>query len=280
MRIILVGPGRAGLALATAARDAGHEIVAVVGRDREHAGSCAAALGASPLGATDPIPACDLLVIATRDDDIATVAAALAPRVQGVRGVVHLSGLVSTQALAPFRDAGATTGSFHPLQTLPSPEAGAARIAGAWIAITAADPLRTDLHELASSLGAYAFDLADDAKALYHAGAAAAANFPILALAMAADLFGVVGVPFEAARPLVEAIVANAFEMGPRPSLTGPVARGDVGTVEAQLDAVSRRAPEWLPAFAATVLYLSRLAGRGDDFRHLLEHWRADEDAS
>lgn len=284
MRIIVVGPGRAGLSVATAARRTGHAIAAVVGRSRDHAAVPAAALDALALGPADDLPSADLLLVATRDDAIGALAAELVPRISGnVAAAAHLSGLKSVTELAPLAAAGCRTGSFHPLQTLPSPEAGAARLSGAWVAVTAEEPLRATLYELARSLGAHPFDLADRNKALYHAGAAAAANFPLLALTMASDLFGIAGVPFAAARPLVEAVVANAFEMGPRPALTGPVARGDVGTVEAQLDAVAAAAPEWVAPFAANVLHLAGLAGRGDDFLDLLERWRpapAAEDRS
>jgi predicted short-subunit dehydrogenase-like oxidoreductase (DUF2520 family) len=165
-----------------------------------------------------------------------------------------------------------SVGSFHPLQTLPTPEAGAGRLSGAWIAVTAEDEvLRTRLHDLAASLGANPFDLADAAKPLYHAAAAAAANFPLVALAMAADLFAAAGVPFEASKPLVDAVVANAFALGPRAALTGPVARGDVGTVEAQIQAVVSSAPDWETAFRALVGELAKVTGRVDQFRGIVD---------
>jgi len=277
MRIIVVGPGRAGLSLAAAAEMAGHHIVAVVGRTREHAAAAGEAIGAAALGVGDEMPSADLVIIATRDDEIQPAAASLAGRCRQVTAAVHISGLTTVAALAPLAAAGCATGSFHPLQTLPSPGAGAARLAGAWVAVTAAEPLRSRLHELAVSIGAHPFDLADDAKPLYHAGASAAANFPLLSLAMAADLLALAGVPFAAARPLVEAAVANAFDMGPRPALTGPVVRGDVVTVSAQLDAVAAHAAEWVAPFAASVVHLARLTGRGDDFTALLERWRPPE---
>ncbi len=226
MRIIVVGPGRAGLAIAVAVDAAGHRVVAVVGRDRRQAEQPARGLGAAALGPDEDLPPADLLMLATRDQAIAPVAAALATRCRDVSAAVHVSGLTPVAALEPLAAAGCAVGSFHPLQTLPSPEAGAARLSGAWVAVTAEEPLRSSLHELATSIGARSFDLADDRKALYHAAAAAAANFPLLALTMASDLFDAAGVPFAAARPLVEAVVANAFDMGPRPALTGPVARG------------------------------------------------------
>jgi len=162
-------------------------------------------------------------------------------------------------------------GSFHPLQTLPDAALGAARLVGAWIGVTAEDERLVELLEgIARSLGARPFSLADAAKPVYHAGAAAAANLPLAALMMAADLFAAAGVPFDAARPLVEAVVANAFDLGPAAALTGPVARGDTGSVATQLGAVAAVAPEWLEAFSAGVAELARLTGRESEFRDVI----------
>lgn len=270
MRITLVGPGRAGTAVALAAVAAGHEISAVVARRPSAAADAAAALGATALALGDPFPGSDLLILGVRDDAIGQVAGEVADAASGIPSAVHLSGLAPVGELQPLQIRGLAVGSFHPLQTLPTPEAGARRLPGAWIAVTSADiGLRESLWELASSMGARPFDLEDAAKPLYHAAAAAAANFPLAALAMASDLFDRAGVPFEAAGPLVSAVVANAFELGPRAALTGPVARGDVGTIERQLEAVATDAPEWLDAFRAFVGELAQLTGRAEQFRRV-----------
>jgi len=273
MRITLVGPGRAGTALALAARAAGHDIVAVVARRLESARDAAAVLGdpeALPLHAH--LPQSDLVVIATRDGAIEQVADEVSRHADDVAATVHLSGLASVATLDVLVERGIAVGSFHPLQTLPTPQAGAERLRGAWFAVTTGDErLRAGLHELAVSMGGHPFDLADDFKPLYHAGAAAAANFPLAALAMAADLFEAAGVPFEAAEPLVQAVVANAFEFGPRAALTGPVARGDVATVVAQLRAVASAAPELATGFGAFVAELGRMTDRDELFRDVVE---------
>jgi len=280
MRITLVGPGRAGMSLALAAGEVGNSIVAVVGRTNESAKAAAEQLGAAALVPGDPLPASDLLVVATRDSVIEMMAEALAPQAGSTTAAVHLSGLVPVAALDALSAVGLQTGAFHPLQTLPEPATGHQRISGAWVAVTAEEPLRAALHRLAETMGAHAFDLADAAKAIYHAAASAAANFPIAALTMAADLFEEAGVPFAAARPLVQAAVANAFEMGPRAALTGPVARGDVATVKAQLQAVAAAAPEWLAAFARSVEILAELTGRSDEFAEVLQADYEEQDTS
>ena len=257
--ITLVGPGRAGLAVAMALAEAGHDILAVVARERGAAEAAAGDLGAVPLGLADQLPDVDFLVVAVRDDAITEVAAAVALPTR-LGAAFHLSGLAGLDALEPVAATGVAVGSFHPLQTLPSPAVGAARLAGAWVAVDAStDSLRAELRGLAESIEATPFDVSAEARAGYHAAAAAAANFPLAALAMAQDLFAAAGVPFEAAQPLVSAVIDNAFTLGPREALTGPVARGDEGTVLAQLAAVKRFAPEWEHAFRAFVEVLAEM---------------------
>ncbi len=273
--ITIVGPGRAGMSLALAASAAGHRITSVVGRERERTAAAAGLVSASARLVGEELPTGDLLVIAVRDAAITSAAASLGD-VSGFTAAVHLSGFTPVAALAPLGAMVGGLGSFHPLQTLPSAEAGAGRLAGAHIAVTADEPLRTTLHGLAISLGSIPFDLADDAKALYHAAAAAAANFPLASLTMASDLFAAAGVPFAAARPLVEAVVANAFDLGPRAALTGPVARGDEATVAGQLDAVEAGAPEWRTAFVAFVRELARISGRSGEFAAMVDGERPE----
>ncbi len=257
------------LAIAAAAE---HDVVAVVGRSFDSAQRGASIVGATPLTINEELPAAELLIIATRDSVIGAVAAKLAKNGMDMGAAVHLSGLTSVAALAPLAELGMETGSFHPLQTLPTPEAGAARLAGAYIAITAQADLRAQLEEFAASLGATPFPLDDANKPVYHAAAAAAANFPLAALTMASDLFAAAGVPWDAVRPLVEAVVANAFDLGPRAALTGPVARGDVGTVTAQLQAVASSNPEWATTFARFVESLAALTGRSEQFEPVLNN--------
>jgi predicted short-subunit dehydrogenase-like oxidoreductase (DUF2520 family) len=262
VEVILAGPGRAGLAVGLAMGAAGHRVTGVLGRRLESLDAAAAVLpGARWLEWHEPLPPADLLVIAVPDRAIAEVAGRLAPLAAAVSGAVHLSGLTPVGALAPLAP-GCPVGSFHPLQTLPNPRDGAARLKGAWVAVTCSDDgLFHRLVELAQSMGCHPFALADDRKALYHAAASAAANYPVAALAMARRLFEAAGVGFGVAEPLVRAAVENALTLGPEAALTGPVARGDAGTVAAQIEAVRRGAPQLAEPFVALVRATARLAG-------------------
>jgi predicted short-subunit dehydrogenase-like oxidoreductase (DUF2520 family) len=268
MDLALVGPGRAGLAITLAARRAGHRITGVLGRDASTTAEAAARLEAPVVSWTEPLPRCDLLLVAVRDDAISVVAERLIGQVGSVGGVVHVSGMTSIAALKRI---GIPFGSFHPLQTLPTPDIGADRLAGAWVAVTSDDDLLGDrLFALAASLGCHPFELADEQKPLYHAAAAAAANFTLAALAMSRRLFAAAGVDFAAAAPLIDAIVANAAAMGPEAALTGPVARGDVGTVQAQVAAVRNAVPELAEHFIAMVRATAAIVGTSERIEEAL----------
>jgi predicted short-subunit dehydrogenase-like oxidoreductase (DUF2520 family) len=272
VELILAGPGRAGLALALALTGAGHHLAGVLARRLEGLEAASATLpGVRWLEWHEPLPPADLLVIAVPDRAIAEVAERLAPQAGAVRGAIHLSGLTSVGALGALSPT-CPVGSFHPLQTLPNPRDGAARLKGAWVAVTCADDgLFHRLVDLAQSIGCRPFALADDRKALYHAAASAAANYPVAALAMSRRLFEAAGVGFGVAEPLVRAAVENALALGPEAALTGPAARGDSGTVTAQVEAVRHGAPDLAEAFIALARAAARIAGTEEAIEQALQ---------
>jgi predicted short-subunit dehydrogenase-like oxidoreductase (DUF2520 family) len=213
--------------------------------------------------------AADLRIVAVSDDALPEIAAVLAELGDPVP-TVHVSGAVAVTALAPVAATGVQTGSLHPLQTFPDAQRGAARLDGSWMAVTADEPLRSLLHEFAASIGCHPFDLNDDVKPLYHAAAAAAANYTLTTLDLSLALFEAAGVPFEAAHPLIEAIIANAFDLGPAGALTGPVARGDVSTVAAQVAAIRDAIPQAEELFVDLTRSTAALAGTSDEIERAL----------
>ena len=233
MRLTIAGPGRAGGSIALAAARSGHQIAGVVSRSAD-----------SPYGPAvgwdDPLPECDLLLIAVRDAAIEEVSSRLAPQAASVPVVAHMSGFTPVTALGDLARIGVATGGFHPLQTLSDPDRGAAALAGAFVGIGGGPRAMATLNDLATSLDMIPFPLADASRPDYHAGAAAAANFVITALATAADLMISARIDPLVTRPLVEQAVANLYEIVGDFPLTGPIARGDVSTVIGQLEAARR----------------------------------------
>lgn len=230
MRLVIIGPGRAGGALAIASHRAGHEIVGVLARSSYE--------GPWPrLDWDTSIPQSDLALLAVRDDAIAEVSHRIAPNLGDVGVVAHLSGFVPVMALHHLQERGTAVGGFHPLQSLPDPETGASALAGAFVGIDG-DQLAIDiLTHLAGTLEMEPFRLDDRARPAYHAAAAAAANFVVTSLAVSGDLFESAGIDPRVSRPLVQHAVANVFDNGPAASLTGPIARGDIETVIGHLEA-------------------------------------------
>lgn len=262
MNIAIYGTGRAAGSLALALRSAGHLIVGIDGRDEDSVEALTAKVGLSEGRA-------DLRVIAVSDSAIETVARQIADSSPAIP-TVHVSGAMPTTLLDPIARQGVQTGSFHPLQTLPDPDSGARALAGAWVAVTAPEPLGAELWRLAHSLGCHPFNIEDATKPLYHAAAAASANYTLAALAIAEELAQAADVPFAAFEPLVGAVVANAFEMGVVASLTGPIRRGDVDTVARQVAAIDVSAPKLRDLFVAMARVTAQIAGTQADMEEVL----------
>jgi predicted short-subunit dehydrogenase-like oxidoreductase (DUF2520 family) len=179
----------------------------------------------------------DLVLLCVPDQAIAEVAARTPPG----PWVAHVSGATPLSSLAPH----VQRFGLHPLQTF-TRSRGAEQIDGAWAAITAeTDDARGRAWWLAGRLGLRPFDLQDDMRVLYHAGAAMASNFLVTLHRAASHLFARAGAPPEALLPLMRRTMDNGFE------LTGPIARGDWSTVEAHLAAIRSTTPELEPLYRA-----------------------------
>jgi predicted short-subunit dehydrogenase-like oxidoreductase (DUF2520 family) len=179
----------------------------------------------------------DLVLLCVPDQAIAEVATRL-PRGSWV---AHVSGATPLSALAPH----VRRFGLHPLQTF-TRSRGAEQIDGAWAAVTAeTDEARARAWWLADRLGLRAFDLRDDRRVLYHAGAAMASNFLVTLYRSASRLFERAGAPPEALIPLMRRTIENAFDF------TGPIARGDWSTVDAHLVAIHAELPDLEPLYRA-----------------------------
>lgn len=272
--LALIGPGRAGPAVALALVERGVRAVAVAGRapDAPSTQSAAACIGAEPRLLTEVGRGAELVIVATPDAAIGRAALAAAPSFERDALVVHLAGsrgLDVFEALHAARP-DVRVGALHPLQTLPSVMEGLERLAGSWAAI-AGDP---QVARIAGVLELHTIELPDRERTAYHATAVVASNHLVALLGQAERLARRVGIPFQALRPLVEATVANAFELGPARALTGPVARGDLATVERHLRELD---PAERDAYRALAREAARLSERPDSLERLLDDLRAFE---
>jgi predicted short-subunit dehydrogenase-like oxidoreductase (DUF2520 family) len=153
--------------------------------------------------------------------------------------LAHVSGATPLAALDPHR----RRFGLHPLQTFTRAR-GPEQLDGAWAAVTSeSEDARRAGFWLAEALGLQPFDLADEARPLYHAGAAIASNYLVTLHEVAAELFRAAGAPPEALVPLMRRTIDNGFE------LTGPIERGDWKTVEAHRRAIREAKPELEPLY-------------------------------
>lgn len=260
--VALVGPGRAGTALAAALTARDVQVTAVAGRSPDAASTrnAAAMLHAPAVPVDVAGRGADLVIVATPDDAIESVASAVAVSLEPGSLVIHLSGARGLDALAPIVATrhDVHIGALHPLQTLPSADVGAARLAGSWAAV--AGPTRVD--DVARFLDLHPLRVSDERRAVYHAAACIAANHLVALLAQVQRVASEAGVPLEAFEPLVRASVDNVFALGPAAALTGPVTRGDVGTVADHLDALPEQEHD---AYRALADAARRLADLDDD---------------
>ena len=172
----------------------------------------------------------ELVLLCVPDSAIADVARSVACG----PWVAHVSGATPLAALDPHTK----RFSVHPLQTFTRAR-GPEQLDGAYAAVTTeSEEARQRGFGLAQTLGLQPFELADEARPLYHAGAAIAANYLVTLHRVATELFRAAGAPPEGLVPLMRRTIDNGFE------LTGPIERGDWETVQAHRRAIRDAAPE------------------------------------
>ena len=248
-----IGAGTVGTALALKLNSRDYPVVAVASRSQASAGNLAERVkGCSAVSSSqDVADAAELVFITTPDDAIASVAA----QVDWHRGqgVVHCCGAESTDILAPARKSGARTGAFHPLQTFASVEKALENIPGSTVAIEAEPPLLETLKDIATALGGQWIELKAGDRVVYHASAVIACNYLVTLEKLATDLWQTFNVPrqqaVQALLPLIRGTIRNIETVGIPDCLTGPIARGDIGTVKKHLDALKKAAPDLLSTY-------------------------------
>jgi predicted short-subunit dehydrogenase-like oxidoreductase (DUF2520 family) len=230
--LAVIGPGRVGRSVATAAERA-HIATGLAGRD-------------------DTVEACrgsGAALLCVPDAEIVAACEVVATAVPPVRFVGHTSGTTGLDALTAARAAGAELFSLHPLQTIPD---GHADLTGAPCAVAGSGADAVALAwELAARIGMRPFEVPEEHRAIYHAAAVMASNLLVALEESASELLDRAGIDAasrELLSPLVLRTAANWAERGSE-ALTGPAARGDTETIERHLRALEEVAPDLLPVY-------------------------------
>ncbi|MEE8620119.1 MAG: DUF2520 domain-containing protein [Dehalococcoidia bacterium] len=248
-----IGAGTTGTALAVRLSQKGCPVVAVSSRTLSSAQKLAALVPDCRVyhTAQDVAEAAELVFITTPDDVMAQVCAEVQWR--EVNSVVHCSGAHSVDILGSAKKLGAAVGSFHPLQTFADVDQAIRNLPGSTFALEAEEPLLTTQKELTRLLNGNWVVLKPGDKVLYHVAAVFACNYLVTLVKLALDLWLNFGVSSkEATRallPLLEGTINNINNIGLPDCLTGPVARGDSGTIERHLSALETRSLDLLTTY-------------------------------
>ena len=262
--VAIIGIGRVGQAMAKALQSVGYPLASLIFHDAPAARRARKLFPQTTFPNTsllafdrlERLPTSDVLLITTPDDAIAEVAQKLAAlpnvgrregRREGRPGVVlHTSGALSSEELSPLATAGFAVGSIHPLAAIDPANDGAA-LHGAFYCIEGNKRAVTLAKAIALDLGGTPVIIKPEQKALYHAAAVMASPHLVALFDLAVQLMVMSGVKSSDARemllPLVDSTVKNLHARKPSSALTGTFSRGDIGTVERHLKALSKRTP-------------------------------------
>ncbi|MER5422417.1 Rossmann-like and DUF2520 domain-containing protein [Streptosporangium roseum] len=250
----VVGAGRVGSALGAALARAGHRVVAASGVSDSSRERAAERLGLTPTRPEDVVSKSDLILLTVPDDVLPDLVSGLVGTGADLRGklVAHTSGAYGLAVLNPAIKAGALPLALHPVMTFTGKDDDLRRLVGISYGVTAPDPLRPVAEALVIEMEGEPVWIEDEDRALYHAALAGAANHMVTLVAESSELLEKIGVeqPGRMLGPLLGAALENVLRLGIA-GLTGPVVRGDAGTVRKHVDALILAAPEAADAYVA-----------------------------
>jgi Uncharacterized conserved protein len=248
-----IGAGTVGSALALGLSEKGYPISGIASRTRLSAEKLCRKIPSakfcnSPQAVVDTA---DIVFITTPDDTIAEICRSL--HWHSNQYVIHCSGAYSLELLQTAQGFGAYTGVLHPLQSFSLQADPVKNLEGITYALEGDDQTLPLLKDMVKVLGGEWIVLKPSDKVAYHVAAVLASNYLVTLIKMATGLWQSFGIPedkaVKALMPLVRGTLSNIEKAGATNALSGPIARGDCGTVSKHLAALENIAPELIPAY-------------------------------
>lgn len=245
-----IGAGRAGSVLAIVLARRGYQITAVSDVDAAAVGRLARRTGAAIAAPEEVAERAAIVFITTPDDVIGQVAGEIAQRKGWREGhiALHVSGALPSTVLKPARAEGALAASMHPLLSFPTAETSPYCLTGTSFAVEGDEQALLVAASLVRDIGGYPVQIASGDKMLYHAAATISSNYLVTLVYLSGRLFAALGMTqdeaIRALLPLLNSTISSIEDPGLPECLTGPISRGDVGTVAGHLRALSVYSPE------------------------------------
>jgi len=253
--IALVGPGRVGCAVSKRLHEAGYPIISIISRSRERATEACSYIGCSTTLASlqlADLATAQIILLAVPDDQIRRVAEKIQTLTHFSKPatLIHFSGFHPAEIMY-HQSSPLSLLSLHPLLPFADRQKAYADLQRCPCALESSDPETLELgEELVGAIGGQSFTINADKKPLYHSAACLASNYLVTLLASARNLLINCGIESEQAMqlllPLMQTSLDNAQELGPEQGLTGPIVRGDIGTVTEHIKTLQHNAPELL----------------------------------
>ena len=274
MKIGVIGGGKVGRCLASYLKE---RLVGITANSPEHSRQLAENFATEPCTNEELVERAEVLLLTVPDRLIGMVAASLvsasvsehatgyAPAAQvpqlplAGKVFLHCSGSMGLEVLAPLQREGAHVGSLHPLQSFAG---GATQLAGVYMAVDGDEAACAAAQQIATTVGGHPFQVPAAERAAYHAAACICSNYAVAVEALAQRLMscwlGNEEAAWQALLPLFKGTAANLQSTtSPRTVLTGPIARGDVNTVEKHLAVLP---PDLVDVYCSLGLATTKLA--------------------
>ena len=262
----IIGAGMVGTAIGYLLKKAGYEIVAIADKS-------AAALrraqsytgGKACRKPQEVLREADCILITTPDDIILSVCKDIArsPLIKD-KYIFHMSGAGGLDLLDPARKAGAAVASIHPLQSFSSIDNAIQNIPSSYFGITADAKAKTQAETIVLALGGKPIYISSQQKSLYHAAACVASNYLVSLLNVVESIYQSIGINENDAKkaylPLIYGSLKNIELSGSVQALTGPIARGDSGTIQKHVDAINANLPQYASLYSSLGLVTVKLA--------------------
>ena len=264
MKIGFIGAGSLGTILSIALTQKGYAVKAISSRSRSSANRLGKLMPDctvfdKPQQVADAV---NFVFITTPVDAISEVVS----KISWCKGqtVIHCSGAYSRNALSSAESQGANTGTLHPMQTFIDTKSGLNNLEGTFFGIEGHETLLETLQTLTRDMGGTPVTLKAKDKALYHASGLMACGFVLALLKEATSLWETLGLNTEQATqallPMALSTVKTANEKGFSAALSGPLARGDIGTIRYHLEGLHEQAPQALTLYCKLALATLQIA--------------------
>jgi len=256
--IAILGLGKVGTAVGYLLRSAGYPIAAVASRSPSSLAQGVVWTGGKPCTSfSDAAVQAECIFITTSDDVILSICETIAQKgcLKPGNKVIHMSGAGGLEILNAAKKAGASVGSIHPLQSFADVEGAIAHIPGSTFGITAQEEIRQWSVRIVRDMGGNPFFVSEEDKPLYHAAACMASGYLTTLMHTVEEMYQALGLSrddaIHAFWPLVRGTLTNIETKGTVVALTGPVARGDIGTIKKHLLVLRQKLPTYLSLYCA-----------------------------